>query len=240
MSVFPLEIERAFRRAEEYWRRHSKSKAVKEAEKRILDRKSRAAGRKFARALGLGGLSSAGVIGYGLIATSSGPAFLVAGAAALVVMTATLAWPGRRATDGPLSPAELEALPGEAEEWLLGKRASLPVDAFPALDVIFMHLGDLQTGLGAVNPASTLAWEARRLIGSHLPQLVHAYCELPAVARGEDPEHDARLISGLGTIAEEMTRLSREVNRDRLMRFETQGRFLESRYREPDAGIERD
>ena len=116
---------------------------------------------------------------------------------------------------------------------LLGQRAALPVEAFASLDAILVHLGDLGASLGAVNPASTLAWEARRLIGSHLPQLVHAYCELPLAARDEDAAHGERLIAGLATLAEALGRLSKEVNRDRLMRFETQGRFLESRYRDP-------
>ena len=235
MSFLPLEIDRALRKAEEYWRRHSKSKAVKEAEKRSLERKSRAAGRRFKRAATFGGLSGAGVVCYGIVAAPAGPGLVVAGAAALAVMTAALVWPGRRATDGPLSAAELEALPGEAEDWLLEQRASLPVDAFPSLDAILAHLGDLGAGLGAVNPASTLAWEARRLIGSHLPQLVHSYCELPAMAREEDPAHEQRLIDGLATLADALARLSKEVNRDRLMRFETQGRFLETRYRDPTA-----
>ena len=224
----------AVRQAEEYWRRHSKSKAVKEAERRIFERKSRAAERKFFRALGLGTLSGAGVIGYGIAATSTGPAFLVAGGAAFAVMTAALMWPSRRRTDGPLSRAELEALPCEAEEWLLGQRLNLPLDAYKPIDAILIHLGDLQNGLGDVNPASTVAWEARRLIGDHLPQLVHTYCELPAAAREEDPALGERLVAGLDTLAEELGRLSKEVARDRLMRFETQGRFLDSRYRDPD------
>jgi hypothetical protein len=201
----------------------------------MVERKSRAAGRRFRRVATFGGLSGAGVACYAIVAAPAGPLLIVAGAAALAVTTAALLWPARRATDGPLSAAELEALPGEAEEWLLGQRPALPVEAFASLDAILVHLGDLGAGLGAVNPGSTLAWEARRLIGSHLPQLVYAYCELPSAARDEDPAHGERLIAGLATLAEALARLSTEVNRDRLMRFETQGRFLESRYRDPEA-----
>jgi hypothetical protein len=234
MSFLPLELDKALRRAEEYWRRHTKSKAVKAAEVRVLDRKSRAFGRKFRRATALGGVSGAGVVGYGILAAPAGPGLIAAGAVAFGVMVVALSWPARRATDGRLSRAELEALPGEAEEWLLARRASLPVDCFGSLDAIFVHLGDLQACIGEVNPASTLAWEARRLLGSHLPQLVHAYCELPAGIRDSDPEHERRLVEGLETLVEALARLSKDVNRDRLMRFETQGRFLQSRYRDPD------
>ncbi|HMJ93782.1 MAG TPA: hypothetical protein VK472_06760, partial [Allosphingosinicella sp.] len=105
------------------------------------------------------------------------------------------------------------------------------------LDAIFVHLADLEPGLGDVSPSSTLAWEARRLLGDHLPRLVHAYCELPAAARDQDPAHGQRLVSGLVTLVDALAQLSKEVNRDRLMRFETQGRFLDSRYRDPDSGV---
>jgi hypothetical protein len=93
-------------------------------------------------------------------------------------------------------------------------------------------------GLGDVGHASTLAWEARRLLGDHLPRLVHAYCELPAAARAEDAAHGAKLVAGLVTLVDALARLSSEVNRDRLMRFETQGRFLDSRYRDPESGVD--
>lgn len=232
-----FEIGRALRQAEDYLRRHIKSKAVKEAEKRVRERKARAAGRRVKRAAAVGGVSGAGVVAYGLAAGAAAPGLAVAGAAALAVMTAVLVWPSQRRTDGALSAEELAALPGEAEAWLLDQRANLPANAFAPLDSIFVHLADLEMGLGDVGPNSTLAWEARRLLGDHLPRLVHAYCELPAAARADDPAHEKRLIAGLETLVEALARLSKDVNRDRLMRFETQGRFLDSRYRDPDSGV---
>jgi hypothetical protein len=232
-----FEIGRALRQAEDYLRRHLKSKAVKEAEKRVRERKARATGRRVKRAAAVGGVSGAGVVAYGIAAGVAAPGLAVAGAAALAVMTAVLVWPAQRRTDGTLSAEELAALPGEAEAWLLEQRLNLPAESFAPLDTIFVHLGDLEMGLGDVGPNSTLAWEARRLLGDHLPRLVHAYCELPAAARAEDPAHGQRLVAGLGTLVEALARLSQEVNRDRLMRFETQGRFLDSRYRDPDSGV---
>jgi hypothetical protein len=143
-----------------------------------------------------------------------------------------LAWPLRRATDGPFSADEMEALPGEAETWLLARRLNLPLAAYPSFDTLLVHLGDLQACLGSIDPASTIAWDARRLVGSHLPGLVDAYCELPSAAKAEDPEHERTLVDGLATLAKELGELSMEANRQRLMRFETQGRFIESRYKD--------
>lgn len=234
----PFEIRLVLRQAEDYLRRHIKSKSVKEAEKRVRERKARATGRRVKRAAAIGGVSGAGVLVYGVAAGAAAPGLAFAGAAALAIMTAALVWPSQRRTDGPLSAEELAALPGEAEEWLLAQRTSLPAEAFAPLDAIFVHLADLEMGLGDVGPNSTLAWEARRLLADHLPRLVHAYCELPAAARAEDKAHGERLVAGLVTLTDALARLSKDVNRDRLMRFETQGRFLDSRYRDPDSGVE--
>ena len=233
----PFEIRVVLKQAEDYLRRHIKSKAVKDAEKRVRDRKARATGRRVKRAAAVGGVSGAGVICYGVIAGAAAPGLAVAGAAALAVMTAALVWPSGRRTDGPLSAEELAALPGEAEEWLLAQRPTLPPEAFGPMDPIFVHLADLEMGLADIGHNSTLAWEARRLLADHLPRLVHAYCELPAAARDQDPSHAQRLVAGLETLTEALERLSKEVNRDRLMRFETQGRFLDSRYKDPDSGV---
>jgi hypothetical protein len=232
VTILPFELDRTLRQAEDFLRRHIKSKAVREAEKRQRERRAREAGRRFRRAVAIGGVSGGGIFCAGLAAASFGPALAAAGGTALAMMVAALIWPRQRATDGPLSSAELEALPAEAEEWLLSRRRDLPGGAAVPVDAILRHLADLQGALGAVNPASTLAWEARRLIGDHLPRLVHCYCVLPAVAREEDEELRRRLVDGLATIAGELASLSREVNRDRLMLFETQGRFLESKYKD--------
>jgi hypothetical protein len=231
MSIFS-ELGGALRQAEDYVRRHSKSKAVKAAEKRLQERKTRDLGRRVARGAAFGGVSGAGVACLAVL-TANVPGLIVAGAGALAVTIAAMAWPLRRATDGPFSTAEMEALPGEAETWLLARRLNLPLAAYPPFDTILTHLGDLQACLGSIDPASTFAWDARRLIGSHLPGLVESWCELPSAAKAEDPEHERRLVDGLGTLARELGDLSREANRERLMRFETHGRFIESKYRDP-------
>ncbi len=235
MSIF-AELGKTLRQAEAYVRRHSKSKAVKQAEKRLEERRLRDFGRRMRRGAAFGGVSGAGVACYAVLA-ANGPGLLVAGAGAVAVAIAAMAWPLRRATDGPFSADELEALPGEAETWLLARRLDLPLAAYPSFDTILVHLGDLQACLGSTDPGSTLAWEARRLIGSHLPNLVDSWCELPSAAKAEDPEHEKRLVEGLATLAKELRDLSMEANRNRLMRFETQGRFIESRYKDPETRL---
>jgi hypothetical protein len=223
------------RQADEYIRRHVKSKAVREAEKRRSERQSREAGRRLKRAAWLGGTSGLAIVGAGLVAPIAGPALIAAAGAALLVTAGSLARPSRpRGADGDFSQAELAALPGDAEDWLLERRDALPLDCRPMLDRIFLRLGDLEPHLGSLQPHSTAAWEARRLLGDHLPQLILAYEALLPSVREADAEVRERLRSGLATLGDALDDLCREVCRQPLMSFETRGRFIESRYREPD------
>lgn len=222
-----------WRQADEYLRLHLKSKAVREAEKRRADRQSREAARRVKRAALAAGASGAGIGGYGLlVAPLAGPALVAAGGGALLLAVAALSLPTRRrVADGDFSRAELAALPGDAEDWLLGRRDGLPAGCRGLLDRIFRRLGDLQPHLASLAPHSASAWEARRLLGDHLPRLILAYEAIPPSGRKQDPAVEARLARGLATIADALDELCGEICRDPLMTFETQGRFIETRYR---------
>lgn len=228
------------RQADEYLRRNLKSKAVRAAEKRRQERQSREAEARMKRAALLGGASGAAILGVGaLVAPVAVPVLAAAaGSGALLMAVGSLFRPSRRrGGDGDFSQAELAELPGDAEDWLLSQREGLPLDCRPGLDRIFRRLGDLQPHLATLPPHSTAAWEARRLLGDHLPRLVFAYEAIPDSAREEDPDVRARLRAGLETVADALDALCREVCRDPLMTFETQNRFLESRYRGEDARL---
>jgi hypothetical protein len=230
-----VDLDGVWRGAKGFMRRHLKSKAVREAEKRRQGRKNAEAWRRTKRAAAVTGASGAGLLTYTLALAPLGTtALLAAGGATLAAAAAALAWPGRGRRE-TFSREELEALPGEAEDWLLDRREALPEEADPLLDRVLALLGDLQPRLGELGPASGLAWDARRLIGDHLPQLVDAWCELPATIREEDREAKASLLEGLTTLAGELLRLCREISRDTRMSLETRARFVESRYGEDDS-----
>ncbi len=234
-----LDLGGMLRQADEYLRRSLKSKAVREAEKRRSERQSREAERRIRRAALVGGASGAAILGVGaLVAPVAIPVVAAAGGGALVIAVGSLFRPSRRrGGEGDFSQAELADLPGDAEDWLLDRRDMLPLDARPYLDRIFRRLGDLQPNLASLAPHSTPAWEARRLLGDHLPRLILAYEAIPASAREEEPEVRARLLAGLGAVADALDELCGEVCRNPLMTFETQGRFIESRYRGEDARL---
>jgi hypothetical protein len=225
------------RQADEYLRRNLKSKAVRAAEKRRQERQSREAEARIKRAALVGGASGAAILGAGALAAPVAAPVLAAaaGGGALLLAVGMLFRPSRRrGGGGGFSQVELEMLPGDAEDWLLERREILPLDCRPPLDRIFGRLGDLQPHLAALPPHSTPAWEARRLLGDHLPRLILAFEALPLSVRDEDREVRTRLRSGLETLADALDGLCGEVCKDPLMTFETQGRFLESRYRGED------
>ena len=228
-----LDLAGLWRQADEFLRSHLKSKAVREAEKRRTERRSQEAVRRLRRAALAGGASTAGIAGYAALAAPlAGPALVAAGGGALALLALSLALPSRRrAAGGDFSAIELAALPGDAEDWLLARRDALPLGCRSLLDRIFRRLGDLQPHLATLAPHSGSAWEARRLLGDHLPRLILAYEAIPPSGRKEDPAVEARLSRGLATIADALDSLCREACRDPLMTFETQGRFIEARYR---------
>ena len=225
--------------ADEYLRRSWKSKAVRSAEKRRQERQSREAEARIKRAALAGGASGAAILGIGVlvapVAPVAIPVLAVAGGGGLLVAVGSLFRPARRrGGGGDFSQVELAELPGDAEDWLLDRREALPLDCRPQLDRIFQRLGDLQPHLASLAPHSTPAWEARRLLGDHLPRLILAFEDIPPTVREEEPAVRARLISGLETVADALDELCREVCRNPLMTLETQERFLESRYKGED------
>jgi hypothetical protein len=225
-----MDLSGAWRAADDFLRRHIKTRAVRDAERRRVERRRRAALRQGRNAVLAGGVSAAG--GFAVAAALAPPvALAAAGGAALVGILGLRFWETRK-REG-FSSEELAALPAHAEEWLLDIRPLLPRGTEAALDTILVHLGDLPPYLASLHPNETLAWDSRRLLGDHLPTLVDAWCKLPSVTREGDREARSRLCQGLETLAEELSRLTAELSRDERMRLETQSRFVESRYRDP-------
>jgi hypothetical protein len=230
MSLLSLSLELA----EDFLRRHIKTKAVREAEKRRQERRNREALRRLTRGATVAGLSGAGLFGYGLaVAPLTTAGLAAAGAGAVVATGAALFWPSRRRSDGERFECEFRELVPVAEDWLLAKRPNLPGRAAGVLDEILIGLKDLEPHLCSLDPEGPLAGEARRLIGRHLPRLVEAYLATPSAMRNRDPRMAERLIAGLDTVAEELERLCTEVGRDPQVSFDIQERFIHTRYREP-------
>jgi hypothetical protein len=229
----PIDFTTTFRKAEEFFRRSIKPKAVQAAEKRQSERRNRNAGRRLRRAATAAGASGAGVAGIGIAVAPIGTvALMAAGGAALLAAGAALFWPLRPPGAGRISHEELTELLLDAEQWLLEHRKTIPMEALAPLDRIFQRIDDIHSHVQTLEPNGSVAWDLRRMIADHLPRLIDAYAGLPSSVREADAELLPRLIDGLETCDHELIRLCHEASAAHLHGFQVQNRFLETRYGE--------
>jgi hypothetical protein len=123
---------------------------------------------------------------------------------------------------------------------LVRKRAALPAPAASRIDAISRQLPLLESRLAETATLDPLAQDARRLMGKHLPELIERYERVPADYRrerdGEGLTVDDRLVQGLDAANKALDDLGRKLAREDMDAFQTQGRFIESRYKE-DEGL---
>jgi hypothetical protein len=138
-----------------------------------------------------------------------------------------------------------EDMPNQAvvqrlDSLLVRKRAALPAPAARQIDAISRQLPLLECRLAETQMLDPLAQDARRLMGKHLPELIERYERVPAAYRaerdGEGLTVDERFVQGLDAAGSALDELGRKLAREDMDALETQGRFLESRYRD-DGGI---
>jgi hypothetical protein len=187
------------------------------------------------------GLLFATTIGFGLIVGPIGMngLFLVVTAAIFALILFSF-WPASE----PKRVAYSDQLPTKAvvqqlDSLLVRRRAALPAPAARRVDAISQQLPLLEHKLADLNPLDPLAQDARRLMGKHLPELIDRYERVPAEYRnqrdGEGLSVDERLVASLDAAHAALDDLgSRLVQQDRDA-FETQGRFIESRYKDGGA-----
>lgn len=116
------------------------------------------------------------------------------------------------------------------------KRAALPSPASRRVDAISAQLPLLESRLGELDALDPLAQDARRLMGQHLPELIDRYERVPPAYRhqrdGEGLTVDERLVAGLDAAKTALDDIGQRLARGDLDAFETQGRFIESRYKD--------
>lgn len=171
----------------------------------------------FLRPIGMFGLLAAVVIGLGVIAVA------IAGSRG-----------GRRPSlpDASLSAAQLA---DRLDSYLYRARPALPAPAQAEVDAMLAALPELRRSLDRAGPGNDAEDEARRLLGTHLPSLVDRYLSVPpgyrSVADG-DVSVDDRLIEALKAGRGAIDDIGHRLARGQVAAFETQGRFIESRYKD--------
>jgi hypothetical protein len=158
------------------------------------------------------------------------------GLAILAILLLVSFWPSE-----PKRVAYSEQLPTAAvvrqlENMLVRRRGALPAPAVQRADAIGAQLPLLESRLAEVDALDPLAQDARRLMGKHLPELIERYERIPADYRqqrdGEGLTADQRLVASLDAARKALGDIGDRLVQDDRQAFETQGRFIESRYKE--------
>lgn len=122
------------------------------------------------------------------------------------------------------------------DSYLFRTRAALPAPAQAEVDALLSALPPLRSALETVPVGAPEAQDARRLMATHLPNLVDRYLNIPRDFRddadGEGMTPDQRLVDALKASREALGDVSQQLAKGNMLAFETQGRFIESRYAE--------
>ena len=168
--------------------------------------------------------------------------FLLAVVATVAVAGVLLARGGRQAIAAPAPSADLPNGPmvDRFDSYLYRVRQRLPAPAQGQIDAMSAVLPSLRKTLERVDALDPSAQDARRLMSIHLPGLIERYANVPEAYRSEQDSEgktvDERLVESLAAARGALLEVSQQLARSDLAAFETQGRFIESRY--GDQGIE--
>lgn len=120
------------------------------------------------------------------------------------------------------------------DSYLYRSRRALPPPAQTQLDAISAALPSLKQVLERVDTLDPDAQDARRLMSIHLPGLIDRYERVPSAYHderdGEDKTVDERLVEGLSAGRAALNEIGERLARADMAAFETQGRFISSRY----------
>ncbi|HEV2867231.1 MAG TPA: hypothetical protein VGX37_12030 [Allosphingosinicella sp.] len=230
-----FELDRVLDATEDFLRRNIPSRAAREAQKRRAQRKIEEALRRLRRSAMLLAAMLIGLVAWSLFVGPIGfLTWLMAIPTVFLVAFLSLFWGDARPERPRHAPAalSLEQAASRAEDALIDCYRALPGRALPAADAAIARLHELQPHLGQLDEQGLLAGDARRLICEHLPRLVDSYLGLPAPARAPGSEDSRRFGESLGIVAQELDHLLEQCCRDRHLSFETQARFIESRYKQ--------
>ncbi|MEO5641149.1 MAG: hypothetical protein ABIQ98_05215 [Sphingomicrobium sp.] len=170
--------------------------------------------------------------------------FLAAVALAVGLAALLIAMPVREAIAPPAVTPDLANGPmvDRFDSYLFRSRRALPAPAQTEIDQISAMLPRLKETLIRVETLDPAAQDARRLMSLHLPGLIDRYANVPASYRGEiDGEGvslEQRLVEGLTAGRAKLNEVADSLARADVAAFETQGRFIKSRYGETGPGSE--
>jgi hypothetical protein len=207
-----------------------------QAQRRERQRLNAGLGRTASRvAIAVAGVWAA-VLVLGLVKPIGMNGFLVALLVTAIVAAVLLVRGGRQVISAPAPSTDLANGPmvERFDSYLYRTRRALPAPAQAQLDQISAVLPSLKQTLERVETLDPNAQDARRLMSVHLPGLIDRYMHVPAAYRhepdGEGKTVDERLVESLAAGRSALAEISEQLARADMAAFETQGRFIQSRY----------
>jgi hypothetical protein len=126
------------------------------------------------------------------------------------------------------------------DSYLFRARRALPAPAQAEVDQLSAMLPPLRQTLERITDGDPNALDERRLMSAQLPGLIDLYLHVPQAYRserdGEDVSVDERLVEALAAGRVALTEISEKLARADMAAFETQGRFIQSRYKDEALG----
>lgn len=243
MSEVTDKVERAIARFDRVTRQlDERDGPFRAAARRERDRLNAGVGRTAAKVAGAVALIWVAAVVIGFLKPIGMFGFLAALVATVVVGGIMIARGGSQAVSAPAPSTDLPngAMVERFDSYLYRVRRALPAPAQAQLDSITAILPSLKQCLDRVDTLDPNAQDARRLMSIHLPGLIDRYANVPSAYRneqdGEGKTVDERLVESLAAARTALGEVSEQLARQDISAFETQGRFIKSRYGEQ--GIE--
>jgi hypothetical protein len=237
MTDVNIKVERALARFDRVTQAlDERDGAVRQAARRERQRLNRDIGRRLARVgVAIGAISIATII-VGLIVPIGMFGFLAAVGLAIGIAALLAFMPGEDSPKAPTADLPNGQMVQRFDSYLYRTRGALPPSARSEIDSISARLPALRQSLERIGTLDPKAQDARRLMSIHLPGLIDRYMNVPAdFRRQEDSEGltvDQRLVEGLAAARTALDEISKDLAQGDLNAFETQGRFIKSRYGE--------
>jgi hypothetical protein len=215
----------------------SRSGLVRDARKRELQRLNEGLVKTLVKIGVTVGAISLATIGIGLFVPIGMFGFLAAVGLAIGI-AAIIAFSGGKEIAKPVVTPDLPngEMVQRFDSYIYRTRAALPAPAQAEIDLLSAKLPPLRATLERIDTLDPAAQDARRLMSIHLPGLIDRYLHVPPAYRGQaDGEGisvDQRLVEALGAGRQALSDIGERLAKQDLAAFETQGRFIKSRYGE--------
>jgi hypothetical protein len=237
MTDVNTKVERALARFDRVTRAlDERDGASREAARRERRRLNRELGRRVARIGVAIGVVSVATIIIGLVTPIGLFGFLAAVGLAIGIAALLVFMPGEPAVKAPTADLPNGQMVQRFDSYLYRTRGALPAPARAEIDSISARLPLLKQTLERVETLDPKAQDARRLMSLHLPGLIDRYLNVPPEYRGQAEADgvsvDERLVEGLAAARTALDEISQDLASGDLAAFETQGRFIKSRYGE--------